>query len=59
MYFNNHFSAKAVANASVLKHDLGQIIPAHYTVAMVRAYPELEGIVEKERTLLENGDGGP
>ena len=27
MYFNNHFSAKAVANASVLKRDLGQIIP--------------------------------
>ena len=53
MYFNNHFSAKAVANASVLKHDLGQIIPAHYTSAMVRAYPELEGVVGKERTLLE------
>jgi uncharacterized protein YecE (DUF72 family) len=53
MYFNNHFSAKAVANASVLKHDLGQIIPAHYTGAMLRAYPELEGIVEKDRTLLE------
>jgi hypothetical protein len=30
IYFNNHFSAKAVANASVLKRDLGQIIPAQY-----------------------------
>ena len=53
MYFNNHFSAKSVANASVLKHDLGQIIPAHYTSAMLRTYPELQGIVETKRTLLE------
>jgi uncharacterized protein YecE (DUF72 family) len=30
IYFNNHFSAKSVANASVLKRDLGQIIPARY-----------------------------
>ena len=30
IYFNNHFSAKAVANAAVLKHDLGQIIPDRY-----------------------------
>ena len=30
IYFNNHFSAKAVANASVLKRDLGQIIPDQY-----------------------------
>jgi uncharacterized protein YecE (DUF72 family) len=54
MYFNNHFSAKAVANASVLKHELGQITPAHFTSAMLQAYPELEGIVEAERTLLGN-----
>jgi uncharacterized protein YecE (DUF72 family) len=31
IYFNNHFSAKAVANASVLKRDLGQIIPDHFS----------------------------
>jgi uncharacterized protein YecE (DUF72 family) len=30
IYFNNHFSAKSVANASVLKRDLGQIIPHNY-----------------------------
>ena len=27
VYFNNHFSAKAVANADILKHQLGQISP--------------------------------
>ena len=27
MYLNNHFSAKSVANAAILKRDLGQIIP--------------------------------
>jgi uncharacterized protein YecE (DUF72 family) len=27
VYFNNHFSAKAVANADILKNQLGQIAP--------------------------------
>ena len=52
VYFNNHFSAKAVANASVLKHDLGQIIPGTYTPEMVERYPELQEIVTPERSLL-------
>jgi len=52
MYFNNHFSAKAVANASVLKHDLGQIIPADFQIDMVERYEELRNIVKTERTLL-------
>ena len=45
VYFNNHFSAKAVANAAVLKHDLGQTGPGDYPPEMVDRYPELEGIV--------------
>jgi uncharacterized protein YecE (DUF72 family) len=52
VYFNNHFSSKAVANAAVLKRDLGQIIPGTYTDEMVERYPELEGVVTKEKTLL-------
>jgi uncharacterized protein YecE (DUF72 family) len=52
VYFNNHFSAKAVANATVLKHDLGQIIPGTYTDEMVARYPELGGVVGTERRLL-------
>jgi hypothetical protein len=27
MYANNHFSAKSVANAAILKHQLGQPLP--------------------------------
>ena len=52
VYFNNHFSAKAVANAAVLKHDLGQILPGTYTGEIVSAYPELSGIVHQEQRLL-------
>jgi uncharacterized protein YecE (DUF72 family) len=45
MYLNNHFSAKAVANAAVLKHQLGQPVPGEYPAEMVRRYPELREIV--------------
>jgi uncharacterized protein YecE (DUF72 family) len=53
MYFNNHFSAKAVANAAVLKRDLGQILPGDYTREIVDRYPELRDIVRTEATLLD------
>jgi uncharacterized protein YecE (DUF72 family) len=52
VYFNNHFSAKAVANAAVLKHDLGQILPGEYTGEMVGRYPELRELVRREARLL-------
>jgi len=52
MYFNNHFSAKAVANAAVLKHDLGQLLPGDYATEMVERYSELKNIVTTERKLL-------
>jgi uncharacterized protein YecE (DUF72 family) len=45
LYMNNHFSAKAVANAVILKSQLGQLVPGDYPAEMVRRYPELEGIV--------------
>jgi len=45
MYLNNHFSAKAVANAAVLRHQLDQLVPGDYPPAMVERYPELSGIV--------------
>ncbi len=49
IYFNNHFSAKAAANAAVLKHDLGQVVPGAYPAAMVDRYPDLAGIVTTSR----------
>jgi len=45
MYMNNHFSAKAVANAAVLKKQLHQPLPGEYPVEMITRYPELTGVV--------------
>ncbi len=45
VYFNNHFSAKAVANAAVLRDDVGQGVPGDYPREMINRYPELGGIV--------------
>jgi uncharacterized protein YecE (DUF72 family) len=45
LYLNNHFSAKAAANAAVLKHQLGQPVRGEYTREMIARYPDLEGIV--------------
>lgn len=45
VYLNNHFSAKAVANAAIIKADLGQALPGEYHEAMIDRYPELAGIV--------------
>lgn len=45
VYLNNHFAAKAVVNATVLKHQLGQPVKGEYRREMVKRYPELEPIV--------------
>src|SRR3954471_23384962 len=46
LYANNHFSAKSVANAAILKHDLGQSLPGEYPQEFVDRYPDLKGIVK-------------
>ena len=46
LYANNHFSAKSVANAAILKHQLGQEIPGEYPAEFVDRYPDLKGIVK-------------
>jgi uncharacterized protein YecE (DUF72 family) len=46
LYANNHFSAKSVANAAILKHQLGQEVPGEYPEEMVDRYPDLKGIVK-------------
>lgn len=45
LYANNHFSAKSVANAAILKHDLGQPLPGEYPEEFVERYPDLKGLV--------------
>ena len=46
LYANNHFSAKSVTNAAILKYQLGQDVPGEYPDEMVQEYPELKGIVK-------------
>jgi uncharacterized protein YecE (DUF72 family) len=45
LYLNNHFAAKSVVNATVLKHQLGQPVTGEYRETMMEAYPELRDIV--------------
>lgn len=45
LYANNHFSAKAAANAAILKHQLGQPLPGEYPEAFVERYPDLAPLV--------------
>jgi len=45
LYLNNHFAAKAVVNATVLKHELGQPVTGEYRPEMLDAYPELRDVV--------------
>jgi uncharacterized protein YecE (DUF72 family) len=46
LYANNHFSAKSVANAAILKHKLGQELPGEYPEEFVERYPDLDGLVK-------------
>ena len=46
LYANNHFSAKSVANAAILKHQLGQPLPGEYPEEMIDRYPDLKGLVK-------------
>ena len=46
LYANNHFSAKAVANAAMLKKQLGQPLEGEYPEPFVARYPELKGLVK-------------
>jgi uncharacterized protein YecE (DUF72 family) len=46
LYANNHFSAKSVANAAVLKHKLGQPLPGEYPEEFIERFPDLKGLVK-------------
>ncbi len=60
VYLNNHFAAKAVVNAAVLRHQLGQAVPGEYRPEMLAAYPELREVVPKRGgSLLDAGPDTP
>ena len=44
LYTNNHFSAKSVVNAVMLKAQLGEPIEGEYPDALVDRYPELQAL---------------
>ena len=46
LYANNHFSAKSVANAAMIKHELGQPLRGEYPQEFVERYPDLKGLVK-------------
>jgi uncharacterized protein YecE (DUF72 family) len=45
LYTNNHFSAKSVVNAVMLKAQLGEPVEGTYPPELVERYPELAGLV--------------
>lgn len=47
LYTNNHFSAKSVANAVMIKEQLGEPIEGEYTAQFDRHFPELARIVRR------------
>ncbi len=53
VYLNNHFAAKAIANAVLLRHRTGQTATGTYPAEMVRRYPELGPLV----TAVAAGEG--
>lgn len=45
LYTNNHFAAKSVVNAVMLKAQLGQPLEGEYPPELVKRYPEIAGLV--------------
>ena len=45
LYTNNHFSAKSVANAAMIKDQLGEPLEGEYPPEFVDRYPGLAGII--------------
>src|SRR6185436_8471503 len=45
LYTNNHFSAQSIANATMIKQQLGEPIVGEYPEAFVERYPQLAGVV--------------
>ena len=50
VYTNNHFSAKSVVNAVMLKAQLGEEIHGEYPEELVERYPEIKDLVKSQVT---------
>lgn len=49
LFMNNHFASKAVVNAVVMKHLVGEPVTGTYPAELVERYPELQEIVQATR----------
>jgi uncharacterized protein YecE (DUF72 family) len=60
VYLNNHFAGKAVANAAMLRHRLGQPVTGEYSQEMLTRYPFLASVVSHKGTgrLFDEADPG-
>jgi uncharacterized protein YecE (DUF72 family) len=45
LYTNNHFSAKSVANAAMIKKQLGEPVEGEYPPEFLERFPDLAGVV--------------
>ncbi len=59
LYTNNHFSAQSIANAAMIKHQLGEPTEGEYLPAFVERFPDLAGVVSVAQPRLRQGYGGP
>jgi uncharacterized protein YecE (DUF72 family) len=48
LYTNNHYSAKSVANAAMIKQQLGEPLEGEYRDEFIAAFPELAAAVKRE-----------
>ena len=52
LYANNHFSAKSVANAAMIKQQLGEPVEGEYPEEFLSRYPALAGVAKPVLKLL-------
>lgn len=48
LYANNHFSAQSVANAAMIRHQVGDRVKGMYSAAFLERFPDLGRIVKSE-----------
>jgi uncharacterized protein YecE (DUF72 family) len=58
LYLNNHFAAKSVVNAVMLKRQLGHPIAGTYPQAFIEAYPDLARVVSISHQVLSPAASG-
>jgi uncharacterized protein YecE (DUF72 family) len=59
LYTNNHFSAKSVANAAMIKQQLGEPIDGEYPGEFLERYPQLVGVVKPQSSIINQQSSIP